>query len=212
MRRVHSVLLQIAAGAVLTAIAPIAALSSIALLPSTAEADRRPRLASDAFYVGMRVDPGVALLAAWDLDIYLSRDRALSLGPGISVAVLGTESTDGGRDQDFLLCADILRFKVGVNEPGGSWHPYFMLGIGFLYARMPAQTEMFELGPMTPLTRPYSQLEEFAGMLTFGAGADLFADGPWALALIWQNRYRLSGSSRIPDVWSELALGIRFGI
>jgi hypothetical protein len=201
MRRVHSALL------ILTAVAPIAALLSVALLPSTAQADRRPRLASDAFYVGMRVDPGVGLLAAWDLDIYLQRDRALSLGPGISVAVLGTETSEGGRDQDFLLCADILRFKVGVNEPGGGWHPYFMLGIGFLYARLPAQPETFPL-----FTHPHPALEEFAGLLTFGAGADLFADGPWALALIWQNRYRLSGTSRIPDVWSELALGIRFGI
>jgi hypothetical protein len=203
MRRVHSALL------VLTVIAPIAA---TVLLPSTAEADRRPRLASDAFYVGMRVDPGIGLLAAWDLDIYLQRDRAVSLGPGISVAVLGTEDDTGGRNQDFLLCADILRFKVGVNEPGGEWHPYFMLGIGFLYARLPAQVEPIGEAMGMPVTRNHVELEEFAGMLTFGAGADLFSDGPWGLALIWQNRYRLSGNSRIPDVWSELAIGIRFGI
>jgi hypothetical protein len=207
MRRVHSALL------VLTVIAPIAA---TVLLPSTAEADRRPRLASDAFYVGMRVEPGIALLAAWDLDIYLQRDRAVSLGPGVSVAVLGTEDNTDGHNQDFLLCADILRFKVGVNEAGGEWHPYFMLGIGFLYARLPAQEEGIRLTTGDPLpmevTRQHPVLEEFAGMLTFGAGADLFSDGPWGLALIWQNRYRLSGNSRIPDVWSELAIGIRFGI
>jgi hypothetical protein len=175
--------------------------------PSTAQADKRPRLASDAFYVGMRVDPGVALQAAWDLDIYLDHERSVSLGPGVSVAVLGTEQSRG-RDQDFLLCADVLRFKVGVNEPGGAWHPYFMLGVGFLYARMPEQTWM--LDEMT--SRSFPELEEFAGLMSFGAGADLFSEGPWGLALLWTTRFRLSGTSRLPDEWMELAIGIRFGI
>lgn len=203
MRRVQSGLLLCVSGVLLGVLT--------ALLPSTAEADKRPRLASDAFYVGMRLDPGVALQAAWDLDIYLDRERSVSLGPGISIAVLGTEQ-EQGRDQDFLLCADVIRFKVGVNEPGGAWHPYFMLGVGFTYARLPAQTWVIDGMAMPPVARSYPELEEFAGLMTFGAGADLFSDGPWGLALIWQNRFRLSGSSRLPHEWMELAVGIRFGI
>ena len=194
MRRVHSGLL----------LSVLSVLPALMLLPSTAEADKRPRLASDAFYVGMRVDPGVALQAAWDLDIYLDRERSVSLGPGVSVAVLGNEQ-ERGRDQDFLLCADVLRFKVGVNDPGGAWHPYFMLGVGFLYARLPAQVD-------ETLMRMFDELEEFAGLMSFGAGADLFSEGPWGLALLWTSRFRLSGSSRLPSEWMELAIGIRFGI
>src|SRR5690606_37007095 len=153
--------------------APIAASLAALLLFSGHAHAREPRIASDAFYVGARIDPGVALLAGWDLDVYLSRDRAWSLGPGVMLSVLGTGER-AGMEQDFMLSADVLRLKIQVSEPGGSWRPYLMLGGGFSYAQLPAQTE-------DEVT--FDELEKFTPMLTVGFGGDLFAGGSWGLAM-----------------------------
>src|ERR1035437_5146746 len=96
----------------------------VIMAPHTALADRRPTMATDAFYVGVRLDPGAALVFAWDLDVYLLRNRAISVGPGVSLSLLGSPAT-GGRTQDLLVAADVVRLKVGVNSPGHDWRPFF---------------------------------------------------------------------------------------
>lgn len=190
----------------------------LTLLPLSARADRRPNMATDAFYVGARVDPGAALVFAWDLDVYLLRNRALSIGPGVSLSLLGTPATQG-RYQDLLVAADVLRFKVGVNSPGHEWRPFFLAGGGFSYARLPDQ---YDTGvTVVPSTDHhgmptvgdvhYAALERFAPMLTFGGGVDLFFDGPVGVTLLWSNHISLSPIPRMPDVWMEVSLGIRFG-
>jgi hypothetical protein len=178
---------------------------------------REPRVASDAFYVGMRVGPGAALHAMWDLDIYLSRDRSVSLGPGVGLSVLGTGERQG-TVQDLLVAADVLRLKLEVDESGGEWRPYLMIGGGFSWAKLPAQdvTGVAVVGmdgmTTTTGTQRLPALEEFAPMMTLGWGADVFAGGTWGLALLIQTHFHLSGSARVPDVWADVALGIRFGI
>ncbi len=181
--------------------APIAACLAALLFSGDAHA-REPRIASDAFYVGARIDPGVALLAGWDLDVYLSRDRSWSLGPGLMLSVLGTGER-AGMEQDLMISADILRLKVQVNEAGGEWRPYLMVGGGFSYVQLPEQTE-------DEVT--FAELEKFTPMLTVGFGGDLFAGGSWGLAMLLATHFHLSGEERLPLAWAEVALGIRFGI
>lgn len=190
----------------------------LALSPGQAFARERPTVATDAFVIGTRLVPRAALLAGWDLDVYLTHDRALSLGPAVSVAVLGP-SASGGAEQKLLVAVDVARLKIGVNEAGGEWRPYFMLGGGFSYVHLTEQadpdvTVRLALDGGTDATgeRRYEEVKKFLGILSFGAGADLFVGGPWALTLAMTTHVRLGGLDRMPELWEELTAGIRFGL
>ncbi|MBI2893882.1 MAG: hypothetical protein HYY06_10045 [Deltaproteobacteria bacterium] len=190
----------------------------LTLLYGTAAARGRPTVATDAFYVGTRLAPGAALLAGWDLDVYLSRDRAWSLGPGVSVAVLGSKAP-AGAEQDLLVSVDVARLKIAVAEAGGAWRPHLFVGGGFAWVRMPEQVESGVTvstgeGPDENATgeRRFPELDEFLGIVSFGAGADLFSDGPWAFAFATISHVRLRDIERLPEVWTELVLGVRFGL
>src|SRR3990172_12997653 len=90
-------------GRALSRLVLVAALAaSICVGVAPARADGPPRIASDAFWVGVRFGPDGALSAGYDLDVYLTDDRAVSLGPGATVSVLGKDAPFGQR-QDFLL-------------------------------------------------------------------------------------------------------------
>lgn len=189
---------------------------AVLLLPAAALARGRPGVASDAFYVGVRVAPGAAMNAAWDLDIYFDRDRAVSIGPGVSLAVLGS-GEPAGAEQELLLSADIARLKIGLNESGGEWRPFLMIAGGFSYTRLPAQSEDIVVtsgggSPMVTVTRSFPALNEFAGIFTFGAGFELWSDGPWGLTFINQSHFHIGGDDRIPVVWTEFSIGVRFGL
>lgn len=203
---------------VLPSIRAIAALVVLVIAPSTVWARDRPAVATDAFYIGTRVSPGAALLAGWDLDVYLSHDRALSLGPGVSVSVLGSEAPHGTK-QDILVSVDVLRLKLQANTAGEEWRPYFMIGGGFSWVSLPAQSEEGVTvatgdGPddTTTGTRRFPQLDQFLGIVSFGAGADLFVGGPWALTVAGITHVRVGDIERMPDLWVDLVLGIRFGL
>lgn len=190
----------------------------ICLVPGPATARGRPTVATDGVYVGTRLAPGAALLAAWDLDVYLSRDRAWSLGPGVSIAVLGSKAPPGA-EQDLLISVDVLRLKVAVAEAGGAWRPHFFVGGGFAWVRMPEQVESGITvstgeGPDDTASgeRRFPELDEFLGIVSFGAGADLFSDGPWAFSFGSISHVRLRDLDRLPEVWTELVLGVRFGL
>lgn len=198
----------------LVAVAAFAALLDIRGAP--ARADGMPRIASDAFWVGARFGPDGALCAGYDLDVYLTDDRALSLGPGATISVLGKDAPFGQR-QDFLLVVDVLRFKVQLNEAGEEWRPYFFLGGGFDYVSLRAATETVEVTPegsTMPVTgvRALPKLHEFQGIFSMGLGADLFTGGAWALSMMINDHFRLSGTSRVPVMWLDFTIGVRFGI
>jgi len=189
----------------------------LALASGVAEARDKPSVATDAFYIGTRLSPGAALLAGWDLDVYLTRDRAISLGPGVSVSVLGPET--GGTTQDIMVAVDVARFKLQVNSAGEEWRPYFMVGGGFAWVRQPAATEgdvtiSIGEGPDDTATgtRTFPARERFLGIVSFGAGADLFVGGPWALSLAAFTHARAGSIPRIPELWVDLVVGIRFGL
>jgi hypothetical protein len=190
----------------------------VGLAPATADARDRPTVATDGFYIGTRLAPGAALLAGWDLDVYLMRDRAVSVGPGVSVAVLGPHAPGGGR-QDILLTVDVARLKLELNSAGEEWRPWVVVGGGFCWVRFPAQSDdgvTVATGPDPGDTatgaRSYPKAEEFLGVFTFGAGADLFVGGPMALSLAALTHVRASALERLPELWVDLAVGIRFGL
>lgn len=178
------------------------ALAIVLASTGIARAEDEPTSISDGLYVGARVDPGVALLAGWDLDVYLRDDRAWSLGPGVFVAVLGVGERHG-MDQELLVAVDALRFEMQMSEAGGVWRPFVVVGGGASYARLRAQGE-------PPARLPAA--EKITALATIGGGADLFTGGPWALSTLVQARIHLWGSDRLPVVWLEIATGVRFGL
>ncbi len=194
-------------------------IAALGVVPSIAHADRRPTLATDAFYVGVRIDPGIAMTAAWDVDVYLLRNRTLSLGPGVSISVLGSPATNG-RQQDFLLSVDVLRVKFGASSASGEWRPFVMAGGGFSFVRMPAQM-VADVGVdvrgtngtmRVTGTQTFPALDEFAPMVTIGAGLDFFSNGPLGATALLVAHFHPNGTSRMPDAWIEFALGVRFGL
>lgn len=188
--------------------------AALLLAPAAASA-RRPAVATDAFYVGTRLAPGAALTGAWDLDVYLTRNRLLSVGPSVSLSVLA-DSEPAGQAIDLFVGVDVVRIKIGVNEPGGAFRPFFLLGGGFYYAQFPEERTQVRVAGADgmPVTGEVvlPEDDEFGGLVTFGFGADLFIDGPWALTLVSQNRARASTQDRVPELSTELLVGVRFGL
>lgn len=194
----------------------VVALAALPFGPAApARADGAPRIASDAFWVGARFGPDGALLAGYDLDVYLTDDRAISLGPGATISVLGKDAPFGQR-QDFLLVVDVLRFKVQLNEAGEEWRPYFFVGGGFDYVSLPAAHEPAEVTPEGGMAvtgdHTVPDLREFQGIFSMGFGVDLFTGGAWALTAMLNNHFRIGGTDRVPVLWLDFAIGVRFGI
>jgi hypothetical protein len=189
---------------------------AVAVGASTARADRRPTVASDGFYVGTRIGPGTGFNGAWDLDVYLTRNRLVSLGPSVGVSILG-RNAPAGQEQELLVTGD-MRLKIGLNEPGGIFRPFMMVGGGFSYVEL---LETRQTGvSVTPPTGGmavqgevlHPRLREWSPMLTLGAGLDLFALGAVGFTTAFQTRFHLSGTDRVPDAWFELLFGVRFGL
>ncbi|MBZ0115490.1 MAG: hypothetical protein K8H88_00745 [Sandaracinaceae bacterium] len=186
-------------------------------MPLSAHAQRGPRIASDGLFIGARLEPGAALAVGWDLDVYVTGDRALSLGPAITFAFLGEDGVDLGRRQDFLFAVDALRFKASM-MPNSEIRPYVFLGGGFYYAQLPAQ----QSGPRTVLVLPdrtpamalldYAYREAAGGLLSGGIGFDGYLTSSFGLSVVVAAHIRLSDDDRVPLAWADAMLGIRFGL
>jgi hypothetical protein len=194
----------------------LAILLTLLLAPSPASA--HPTVASDGIYIGARLEPGAALALAWDLDIYLTGDRLLSLGPAVSFAFLGEDGRELGRQQDYLFSVDVLRFKLSLNG-GDDWaRPYLFLGGGFYYAFLPEQRsdphDVFLLPDGTPATAElrYERIEDLAGLASAGGGVDLYVLDSFAIAASVVTHLRIGDQNRIPLFWAEALVGIRFGL
>jgi hypothetical protein len=191
-------------------VATVTALSLPLIVPGVACADRKPTTATDGFFVGARLEPGVALLGGWDLDVYLVRDRSVAVGPGVTASVLSTTTSTPGQQQTFLLAADIVRLKIGPSVTG-DLRPFVTIGGGFSYARF-AEQNITTSGSSMAVALHYPSGEEFSPMASLGGGADWFLGGPVAVSLQMMAHYHIIGSSRMPDLWVDLAVGIRFGL
>jgi hypothetical protein len=177
----------------------LAAVAALLAAPE-ALAQGAPSRLTVGLHGGVRVAPGLALAGVIDLDLYLDRGRVLSLGPGLGVSFLGGDGGRPGQGQDLLLAVDVLRFKINVGSAGGRIRPTFYGGLGFSYASLAAVP-----GGTFPTET------DLSAMLTFGAGMDIFLGRNVALSALGQPHFHLGGSRRVPDVWAELATGLRVG-
>ncbi|MEC7525365.1 MAG: hypothetical protein VYE22_36110 [Myxococcota bacterium] len=194
------------------------ALLTLPLFAAPARADDHPTLASDGVFVGVRLEPGAALSLGYDLDVYLTGDRVLSVGPAASFSFLGEDGADLGQRQDWLLAIDVLRLKVALDDGHGAARPYIFLGGGLYYASLPEQRstprEVFLVPDGTPATAElrFPGGDHYGGLLSSGLGLDVyFADG-FGVAAVLASHVRLSDDGRVPDFWAELAVGLRFGL
>src|SRR4051794_33538176 len=122
------------------AVPALVVLVAVLSFAAEARAHRRTRLASDGLYLGARIGPGIAPLAAWDLDVYLSPPHVASIGPAVSIAMLASEPAAPGMRQTLLLTVDVFRFKLGLAPPRSQVRPFVSLGAGFMYAQLPEQS------------------------------------------------------------------------
>lgn len=182
-------------------VAAAAALCAISASGRAWAIDDRPTIVTDAFYLGARAEPGWALAFAWDADFYLSADRAVSLGPALSVAVLSNDAPSP-RTPVVSVSVDAVRAKFGLNHPGGLFRPFALVGLGFAWTRFAQRIDA-----------PAGSLDEaFTGMVALGAGADLWSRGRWGITTQMLSRLRAFGSERVPTASFELGVGFRFGL
>lgn len=185
--------------------------------PGAALADEFPTIASDGLFVGARLEPGGALLLGYDLDVYLTGDRVLSLGPAVTFSFLGDDGAQLGRRQDWLLTIDFLRLKVAVNDGTGQVRPYLSLGGGMTYASLPVQESgphmvVLSDGTLANASLRYSSTEDFGGQISAGVGADFYLVDNLGIALAIVTHLRLSQQDRLPLFWAEVMIGLRFGL
>jgi len=196
----------------------VVALGALTLAPArSASADEFPSIASDGLFVGARLEPGGAFLLGYDLDIYLTGDRRLSLGPAVTFSFLGEDGSEQGRRQDWLLTLDFVRIKVGFTDAGSRVRPYLSLGGGMTYASLPSQTSgpiEVELpdGTVTSAERRYDALDDFGGQISAGGGFDLYMVENLAFTIAVMGHLRVHEQDRLPLFWSEIMAGLRFGL
>lgn len=192
--------------------------AALSLAPSTAAADEFPTIASDGLFLGARLEPGAALLFGYDLDIYLTGDRFISLGPAVTFAFLDDNGVELGRRQDWLLTVDFLRLKVSLIGGEGEFRPYLFIGGGMTYASLPEQEteerDVLVLPDRTPATAVvrYPQTEDFGAQISAGAGLDVYLIDNLALSMGLAAHVRVTDQERLPQTWAELLLGVRFGL
>lgn len=188
-----------------------------ALLIAPNAALAHPRIASDGAFIGARLEPGAALSVAYDLDIYLTGNRFVSIGPGASFSFLGEDGSEDGRRQDYLLAVDVLRVKVALNG-GEDWlRPYLFVGGGFYWAMLPDQQGelhdvVLEDGTLARGRNVYEGVEDVGGLGSLGAGLDMYVVDSFAIALLLVTHLRFSETDRVPLFWAETHLGLRFGL
>lgn len=189
----------------------------LALASSSASAQGNAiHATSDALYIGARAEPGGAWSFAYDLDILVTDPGSgVSLGPSLSVAFGGTSSTDLGRRQEYLLAADFLRVRVTIWQ-GYGFRGMALAGAGMTLASLYEQASLphdAQLADGTPVvvTDHHPSALIPGAILTLGLGADWYWDAQWGVCAYLVGHIRLDEQSRIPALWVELGVGLRFG-
>ncbi len=171
---------------------------------------------SDAIYVGGRLEPDGAWLAAYDLDILVTDTRSgLSLGPSVSFAFGASGSNDLGRRQEWLLAADFLRARVSLMQDYGL-RLMVVGGLGMWVASLPEQTSaprpvLLPDGTTATGVDHFGSAFTPGGLVTLGAAADWYFDPSWAISAYLVGHIRLDQENRMPAFWMELGVGFRLG-
>lgn len=183
--------------------------------PTLARADS-PRISSDGLYLGARFEPGVAFTLAYDLDVYLSRDRFVSIGPAASMSFLGSNGSELGRRQDYLLAVDVARLKISLTQEP-STRTYILVGGGFDIAHLPAQEGSLRdvtlaSGTVASARLTFPEQSSVNGLISVGLGFDAYLNSHFGLATALVSHIRVGGDDRVPRFWAELLFGFRFGL
>lgn len=196
------------------ALLPLLALAPF-LASGVAHAQRRHDT-TEALLVGGRFDPGAAWLVAYDLEIELGTPCGFNLGPSASVA-FGGQDGDQQR-QDLLATLDVLRGRFLLDEHHcGScgYRLQALLGAGLYYvmhgaAEIP-RTYVNDNGDMVPVLERFAADWRFGAQVTGGMSADWWFTSEWAITGMLAFHVRLDDYARMPGIWAEASLGIRFG-
>lgn len=184
--------------------------------PTLARAQSAVHASSDALYVGIRAEPGVAYLFAYDLDILVTDAQAgVSIGPSVSIAFGGESSADLGRRQEYLIAADFLRARITLGQTYG-FRGMVLLGAGmYLVSLYEQATEphpaLLPDGTTTSVREVHPSALLPGALITGGVSADWYFDGHWGLAAYLVGHVRLDDQVRMPALWVEAGLGVRWG-
>lgn len=184
--------------------------------PAAAGAQQPIHATSDAIYVGVRAEPGAAYLLAYDLDILVSdAETGISIGPSISVSFGGASSTDLGRLQEWLVTADFLRARATVARAGG-FRLMALLGAGMYFVALEDQRTaphlaLLEDGTEVTVSEHHAWAFAPGAVITGGLGADWYWSDQWGISAYAVGHLRLDEQPRMPALWLEIGLGVRFG-
>lgn len=184
---------------------------SLSLLASPALAQRRST--THALWVGGRFEPGAALNVGYDLEVELGTSCGFNLGPSLSVAWLGSDG--GERRQDLLATLDLLRGRFLLDEHDcGScgYRLQALLGAGGYFVTSPAfSTEDPKLPQVLRSTESAPEVWRFGAQISGGLSADWWLSREVAATGLLVFHVRLDDFARMPAIWAEAGLGMRFG-
>jgi len=171
---------------------------------------------TEAIYVGGRFDPGAAWLVGYDLEIELHTSCGFNLGPSASVAFGGQDGNE--QRQDLLATLDVLRARFLLDEHHcGScgYRLQALVGAGMYFAMhgaaQIARTYENDNGEIIPVLEGFSDEWRFGAQVSAGMSADWWFTREWALTGVLAFHVRLDDYARMPGIWAEAGLGIRFG-
>ncbi len=171
---------------------------------------------TEALLVGGRFDPGAAWLVAYDLEIELGTSCGFNLGPSASVAFGGLDG--GSQRQDVLASLDILRGRFLLDQHScGScgYRLQALLGAGMYFALHSAAEipRIYENdnGETLSVIERFAEEWRFGAQLTGGMSADWWFTHDWGITGMLAFHVRLDDYARMPGIWAEAGLGIRFG-
>ncbi len=192
----------------------LATLASTTLVSRASAQDRHDT--TEAVYFGGRFDPGAAWLVGYDLEIELGTPCGFNLGPSASVAFGGGDG--GAQRQDLLATLDVLRARFLLDEHHcGScgYRLQALVGAGMYLAMHGAtdvaRTYVNDNGDTIPVLERFSEEWRFGAQVSAGMSADWWFTREWALTGVLAFHVRLDDYARMPGIWAEAGIGIRFG-
>jgi len=171
---------------------------------------------TEALLIGGRFDPGAAWLVAYDLEIELGTPCGFNLGPSASVAFGGLDG--GPQRQDVLATLDVLRGRFLLDQHScGScgYRLQALVGAGMYFA-MHGAAEIArvyenENHETIPVLERFEQEWRFGAQVSAGMSADWWFTHDWGITGMLAFHVRLDDYARMPGIWAEAGLGIRFG-
>lgn len=189
---------------------------------STASARCRHDTVED-FHALLRLGDGAGFGGSYHFDLCDDAFDPVRIGFGASIAFPFVETESAPNIRDFLITADVVRLTWYTDEPF-----HLITAIGGYFVDLPAQmaaptTFLFEDGTTATTRAVYSRDWRFGPVVTVGVLYEHFmfgsrydserrtANPDAGVSVRLVAHARLDDYARVPPVWLELSLGIRFG-